>query len=98
MGIIAQLIKGESSFWFNHQKDMGKHKLYWQDQYFAVSVSPSMLGKTRAYIDNQEAHHQKRTFAKEYGLFLKKFEMLSILDNEDSNSKINSNSKIIDGC
>jgi REP-associated tyrosine transposase len=39
---IAQLIKGESSFWFNNKSGF-KASLDWQDEYFAVSVSESHL-------------------------------------------------------
>ena len=35
---IAQLIKGESSFWFNNKSGFKTNKLEWQDEYFAVSV------------------------------------------------------------
>jgi|SRR3989339_1298326 len=38
---IAQLIKGESSFWINKQKICGD-KFYWQNDYFAASVSESI--------------------------------------------------------
>ncbi|MCW3116254.1 MAG: transposase [Chitinophagaceae bacterium] len=68
-----QLIKGESSFWFNNKSGFKTARLEWQDDYFAVSVSESALDAVRAYIDNQEAHHQKRTFAEEYNEFIKKF-------------------------
>src|SRR5215210_8257561 len=65
----AMLIKGESSFWINKQK-LIKNKFEWQDEYIALSVSYSAIDKVRAYILNQEAHHKKKTFAKEYEEFL----------------------------
>jgi putative transposase len=40
---------------------------------FAVSVSESMLDTVRAYIDGQEMHHQKKTFAEEYNEFIAKY-------------------------
>ena len=64
------LIKGESSFWANKQK-LFSQKFEWADEYFAVSVSESIVGKVRAYIDNQESHHSKTTFIEEYNDFLK---------------------------
>ncbi len=64
-----QLIKGESAFWINRQK-LTKLKFEWADEYFAVSVSESMLGKVRTYIDGQEQHHAKKTFQQEYDAFL----------------------------
>ena len=70
---IAQLIKGESSFWFNNKSGFKTKKLEWQDDYFAVSVSESGIDTVRAYIDNQEKHHQKKTFAEEYEEFISKF-------------------------
>jgi putative transposase len=69
----VQLIKGESSFWFNNKSGFKTARLKWQDDYFAVSVSESALNTVRAYIDNQETHHQKKTFAEEYDEFIKKF-------------------------
>src|SRR5689334_13275321 len=56
---LAQLMKGEASFWFNNKSGFNVGKLQWQDDYFAVSVSESMLKKVRAYIDAQVKHHQK---------------------------------------
>jgi REP element-mobilizing transposase RayT len=70
---LAQLIKGESSFWFNNKSGFKTDRLEWQDEYFAVSVSESMLGNVRAYIDSQVEHHQKQTFAGEYEEFMKKY-------------------------
>jgi len=63
---IAQLIKGEASFWLNNKSGLNAARLEWQDDYFAVSVSESMIDTVRAYIDNQVPHHQKKTFAEEY--------------------------------
>lgn len=70
---IAKLLKGESAHWFNNRSGINHVKLYWQDEYFAVSVSESLIPKLRAYIDNQEKHHQKKSFQKEYEEFLEKF-------------------------
>ena len=67
-----QLIKGESSFWMNQNKIL-KGKFSWADEYFAVSVSESQIDKVRAYIQNQEEHHKKITFANEYEAFVKKY-------------------------
>jgi REP element-mobilizing transposase RayT len=70
---VAQLIKGESSFWFNNKSGFNTAKLQWQDEYFAVSVSQSKLHEVRAYIDGQVIHHQKQTFAEEYQKFISKY-------------------------
>jgi putative transposase len=37
----------------------------WQDGYAAISVSPSQVRTVRAYIENQERHHAKRSYAQE---------------------------------
>jgi len=69
---IMQLIKGESSFWINKNK-LTKEKFEWQDEYFAVSVSESGINQVRKYIQNQELHHQKKTFQEEYDEFISKY-------------------------
>jgi putative transposase len=69
---IAQLIKGESSFWIN-KNEICKTKFSWQDDYFAVSVSESQVGTVKKYIQNQEAHHSKSTFSNEVDEFMKKY-------------------------
>ena len=69
---VVQLIKGESSFWINKQA-LSKKKFEWQDEYFAVSVSESILAKVRAYLKNQEEHHKHYTFQQEYDEFISKF-------------------------
>ena len=70
---VAQLIKGESSFWFNNKSGFNTSRLEWQDEYFAVSVSESVLGNVRAYIDNQVNHHKKKTFMEEHNEFINKY-------------------------
>jgi len=67
-----QLIKGESSFWANQNKII-KPKLEWANEYFAVSVSESIVDKVRTYIKNQEEHHKTVTFQEEYDEFIKKY-------------------------
>ena len=68
----VQLIKGESAFWINKHQ-LTEPKFEWADEYFAVSVSESMLDKVRTYIDGQEEHHKKVNFAQEYDEFMKKY-------------------------
>jgi putative transposase len=69
---VIQLIKGESSFWIN-KEGLTKEKFEWQDEYFAVSVSESVIDKVREYIKNQEEHHSKKTFQQENDEFIRKF-------------------------
>jgi len=61
---VAQLIKGESSFWINQNK-LTENKFVWQDDYWAVGVSESHLQSVRDYIHNQEKHHSKKSFTDE---------------------------------
>lgn len=69
---VIQLIKGESSFWIN-KNELTKEKFQWQEEYFAVSVSESILDKVRDYIKNQEEHHKKKSFQEEYDEFILKY-------------------------
>lgn len=68
---IMQLLKGESSFWIN-KNNLCQSKFGWQDEYFVVSVSESVIDKVRDYIGNQEEHHRKQTFQDEFEGFLVK--------------------------
>ncbi len=74
---IMQLIKGESSFWINANKELfpnlNGRKFEWQEEYFALSVSESVLNKVRNYIKNQEEHHKKKTFKAEYDEIIDKY-------------------------
>lgn len=69
---VAQLIKGESSYWINSNHILPE-KITWQDDYFAVSVSESQVEKVEQYIKNQHTHHAKKTFAEEGEEFLRKY-------------------------
>lgn len=70
---VMQLIKGESSFWFNRNKLSGL-KLIWQKEYFAVSVGESQVNIVRNYISNQEENHKKKSWEDEYNEFITKYE------------------------
>jgi REP-associated tyrosine transposase len=65
-----QLIKAGSSKWCN--QNFGNGRFEWQAGYSAVSVSTSLLDKTKAYIRNQREHHRRRDFAEEWRSFLRK--------------------------
>ena len=69
---IVQLIKGESSHWIN-KNNLTKEKFAWQEEYFAVSISESMIETVRNYIKNQEKYHQKKSFSEEYSEFIEKY-------------------------
>lgn len=68
---IMQLIKGESSHWIN-KNGLCKEKFAWQDDYFVVSVSESVVDNVREYIKNQEKHHQAKSFDEEFEVFLQR--------------------------
>jgi putative transposase len=57
----AQLLKGESSHWIN-QLELTESRFEWQNDYYAVSVSPDRLIAVRTYIKNQEEHHTSMNF------------------------------------
>lgn len=86
---IAQLLKGESAYWFNHKSGIQNTKLLWQEKYFAVSVSLPMVERVRAYIDNQEIHHQKKTFEQEYIELMKQYLFIKDLENSLAHYKLN---------
>lgn len=70
---VLQLLKGSSSYWINKNK-LAPVKFEWQDDYLAYTISLSILNKVNVYIDNQEAHHAKKTFNQEYQEFIKAYE------------------------
>ncbi len=67
---IAQLLKGESSFWINKEKICNSY-FNWQNDYFAVAISESLINTIRNYIKNQEEHHKVKSFEHEYKEYLK---------------------------
>ncbi len=69
---IIKLLKWESSNWINKQ-NIFTSKFEWQDEYFTVSISESMVQIVREYIRNQEIHHQKKSFVDEYNEFIEKY-------------------------
>jgi len=69
---VAQLIKGESSFWINKNK-LTKQKFNWQDDFWAIGVSESHLKAVRNYIYEQETHHKTVSFSQELDAFMKKY-------------------------
>jgi REP element-mobilizing transposase RayT len=69
---VAQLIKGESSFWINENK-LTPEKFIWQDDYWVVGVSETHIESVRKYIHTQEEHHSKEIFTDEVNDFMKKY-------------------------
>jgi REP element-mobilizing transposase RayT len=71
---LMRLVKGESSEWINRQK-WTPSVFRWQEGYGAFSYARSQVKTVARYIENQEAHHRKKTFLEEYKEFLSKFEV-----------------------
>jgi len=65
MSQIMQLLKGESSYWIN-KHNLCKRRFEWQEEYYAVSVSESIINNVREYIKNQEDHHKQKTTEQNY--------------------------------
>lgn len=66
---VVKLLKGESSHWLKQQGIVPAY-FAWQTDYFAVSVSTTVLNRVRDYIKNQEIHHQTKSFTEEYDEFV----------------------------
>jgi putative transposase len=71
---LMQDIKGSSSKWIN-EKRLVSGRFKWQEGFGGFSYSKSQLDTVIKYIQNQEEHHNKRTFLEEYRAFLKLFEV-----------------------
>jgi len=61
--------KSLSSGWV-HKTFPQQQAFAWQSGYAAFSVSHSMTGRVTRYINEQQAHHRKRTFEEEFMAFL----------------------------
>ncbi|PZX62437.1 IS200/IS605 family transposase [Hydrotalea sandarakina] len=69
---LVRDIKANSSKWIN-EKGYVLGKFQWQEGFGAFSYAQSQLDNVIAYINNQEQHHQKKTFKEEYTGLLQKF-------------------------
>jgi len=56
-------------------KRWNKNKFNWQDGFGAFSYSHSHIDKVVKYINNQELHHRKQSFAQEYKEFMERFDI-----------------------
>ena len=61
---VLRETKSVSSAWVH--EDVEVRPFAWQEGYGAFTVSPSQLENVRAYIQEQEEHHRRRTFREEY--------------------------------
>ena len=71
---LMRLVKCDSSEWVNKQK-LTPSRFTWQEGYGAFSYSKSQVKAVADYIENQQIHHQKKTFLEEYIEFLDSFEI-----------------------
>jgi putative transposase len=69
---LLEEVKSHSSKWMKTKAE-SLANFYWQDGYGAFSVNPSQVEVVKAYIQNQQEHHRKKTFQNEYRAFLKKY-------------------------
>jgi len=67
-------LKRSTSLFINEEKLSNFH-FSWQDGYGAFSYSRSSLENVYRYIENQEEHHRKNSFRKEYVKYLKDFDI-----------------------
>ena len=69
--LIAK-VKANSSRLIN-EKYLGDSGFEWQEGYSAFTNSQSQISRVALYIENQEAHHKKKTFRMEYLELLEKY-------------------------
>jgi len=71
---LVRDIKAGSSKWIN-EKRLVRGKFQWQQGFGVFSYAQSNLDDVIAYINNQEIHHQKKTFKEEYVELLELFKI-----------------------
>ena len=69
---LVSELKTASSKWLKTRSPTLGH-FAWQRGYGAFSVGPADLDALRGYIDDQEKHHQTRTFQEEFRAFLSRY-------------------------
>lgn len=62
---VMKNAKAKSSKWLN-ESGLLQHHFEWQEGYGAFSYSHSHIDNVFKYIQNQESHHKKHSFRKEY--------------------------------
>ena len=71
---LVREIKSESSAFINRH-NLASRRFYWQAGYGVFSYSISQRPRVINYIKNQQIHHHRKTFKKEYLEFLNAFEI-----------------------
>lgn len=61
---LMRNVKRSSSLWINKQQFLSG-KFSWQEGFAAFTYSRSQLKEVICYIENQELHHQKKSFSEE---------------------------------
>jgi len=71
---LVKDVKANSSRWIN-ERSFVKGKFQWQEGFGAFSYSYNEIDRVVKYINNQEKHHQKKSFKDEYLEFLDNFKV-----------------------
>jgi len=71
---LVRDLKSDSSTFINQNK-LSRFKFNWQEGFGAFSYSLSHRSIVINYVDNQQKHHKKRSFKKEYLEYLRRFEI-----------------------
>jgi len=71
---LIQEIKADSTHFVNKRR-LVHGRFSWQEGYGAFSYGHSQLDTIIRYIQNQEKHHQRRSFKDEYLSLLRKFDI-----------------------
>ena len=71
---LIRVVKTNSSKWVN-DRGVLEHEFAWQRGFGAFSYGQSQVKDLINYIENQERHHNRRSFEEEYLGFLDAFEI-----------------------
>lgn len=71
---VMQSVKAKSSKWLNESNHL-KSRFEWQDGFGAFTYSLGQVDQVYKYIKNQETHHRKVSFSKEYKKMLIKYQV-----------------------
>ena len=67
---VVRSIRTASSGWLNDNKILPA-PLEWEEDYHALSVSPSSVKQVKDYIEKQEEHHRTKTLDAELEAFVR---------------------------
>lgn len=67
---VMKSIRTESASWINESKFI-KSMFEWEDDFLALSVSPSSVKQVLDFIEKQEEHHKTKTLESELEVFQK---------------------------